>query len=228
VLAKIRCRLSYANVVATVALFAALGGTAVAAATITGKDVKDDSLSGADVKDESLGSKDVSGLKTKDFLKSERAKLKGPKGDRGRRGLQGVPGPAATQIHYKATAGQPVATLFTRAGLTVKAKCPDQSGGAADYVTVTGITDTAHSVIGIGPISSTPSGGFNPTTPLVNPGVDDDFNPGEFQTADIDDTATVLSYGRGADSTPVVTATFLANYYTQTGECKIVGTLLGG
>jgi hypothetical protein len=66
------------------------------------------------------------------------------------------------------------------------------------------------------------------TPPLVNPGVDDDFNVGEFQTANIDDSATTMTYGRGPNSTPVVTATFLANYYTATQECKVVGTVVGG
>jgi hypothetical protein len=37
-----------------------------------------------------------------------------------------------------------------------------------------------------------------------------------------------MSYGRGATASPVVTATFLANYFTETGECKVVGTVVGG
>jgi hypothetical protein len=60
------------------------------------------------------------------------------------------------------------------------------------------------------------------------PGVDDDFNTNEFQTIDVDDTTTVMSYGRGPNASPVVTATFLANYYTATQECKVVGTVVGG
>jgi hypothetical protein len=50
-LSRIRARLTYANVVATLALFVALGtGGAYAAASITGADVVDESLTGADVK----------------------------------------------------------------------------------------------------------------------------------------------------------------------------------
>jgi hypothetical protein len=48
-LGEIRSRLTYGNVVATIALIVALGGTAYAAATITGDDVVDNSLTGADI-----------------------------------------------------------------------------------------------------------------------------------------------------------------------------------
>ena len=53
-LARLRGRLSYANVVATLALFIALGGSSYAALTITGKDVRNRSLTGKDVKRNSL------------------------------------------------------------------------------------------------------------------------------------------------------------------------------
>ena len=48
-LRKLRPRLTYANVMATVAVFIALGGSAYAAATITGAEVVDESLTGADI-----------------------------------------------------------------------------------------------------------------------------------------------------------------------------------
>ena len=54
-----RRALSYANVMATLALFVALGGTGYAAMTITSKDVRDNSLKSADVKNGSLKSADV-------------------------------------------------------------------------------------------------------------------------------------------------------------------------
>lgn len=52
-------RPGYANVVATLALVVALGGTSYAAVQVTGKDVKNGSLSSKDVKNESLKGKDV-------------------------------------------------------------------------------------------------------------------------------------------------------------------------
>jgi hypothetical protein len=52
-LAGIRSRLSYANVMATIAVFIALGGVTWAAATINGRDVINNSLTGKDIKDHS-------------------------------------------------------------------------------------------------------------------------------------------------------------------------------
>jgi hypothetical protein len=49
-LARFRARLTYANVVATLALFVALGGTGYAASQITSRDVKNRSLKGGDLK----------------------------------------------------------------------------------------------------------------------------------------------------------------------------------
>ena len=55
-----RFRLSYANVVATIALFVALcGGTAAAKGVITGKNIKNNTVTGKDVKNYSLQAKDL-------------------------------------------------------------------------------------------------------------------------------------------------------------------------
>ena len=51
--------LNYANVMASVAVFVALGGSSYAAIKITGADVRNGSLTGVDVKDRSLTSKDL-------------------------------------------------------------------------------------------------------------------------------------------------------------------------
>ena len=55
----LRRRIGYADVVATLALFVALGGTSYAALAITGKQVKNSSLTGRDVKNGSLAGRDV-------------------------------------------------------------------------------------------------------------------------------------------------------------------------
>jgi hypothetical protein len=52
-------RLNYANVIATLALFLALGGTGYAVTTIDGSDVQNGSLTGADIQNSSLSGKDV-------------------------------------------------------------------------------------------------------------------------------------------------------------------------
>lgn len=54
-LKALRARLSYANVMATVAVFIALGGTSIAAFKITGKDVAKQTLTGANLKSNSVG-----------------------------------------------------------------------------------------------------------------------------------------------------------------------------
>lgn len=56
---RLQGKLTYANVVATLALFIALGGSSYAALTITGRDVANGSLTGRDVKPNSLGGKRV-------------------------------------------------------------------------------------------------------------------------------------------------------------------------
>ncbi len=78
-------KLSYANVMATIAVFVALGGTSYAAITITGKNVKNESLTSADVKDKSL--------LRKDFKSGQLpAGANGAKGDTGAAGSNGAKG----------------------------------------------------------------------------------------------------------------------------------------
>ena len=87
-------RLSYANVVASVALFVALGGSSYAAVSLTGKDVRDGSLTGRDIHDGSLTSRDVRNhsLLARDFKIGQLP--------RGPRGNPGPPGPAGTPNGY--------------------------------------------------------------------------------------------------------------------------------
>jgi hypothetical protein len=63
VLKALRRHLTYANVMATIAVFVALGGGAYAAITVTGGDVKNGSLTGKDIKRNSLGPRQIAELK---------------------------------------------------------------------------------------------------------------------------------------------------------------------
>lgn len=54
-----RTRLTYSNVMASIALFVALGGSSYAAVKISGKDVRDNSLTGKDIRNGSLSGKDL-------------------------------------------------------------------------------------------------------------------------------------------------------------------------
>jgi hypothetical protein len=89
VLAKLRNRLTFANVVSVLALFVALGGSSYAAIKVTGKNVKDSSLTGKDIKNSSLTSSDVKNrsLLSKDFKTGQL-----PAGPRGADGTNGTNG----------------------------------------------------------------------------------------------------------------------------------------
>lgn len=58
-LARVRARLTYANVVATLALFVSLGGSSYAVSQITSRDVKNRSLKGGDMRRDTLTGKEI-------------------------------------------------------------------------------------------------------------------------------------------------------------------------
>lgn len=91
-----------ATVIAAIALFVALGGTATAITLITGKNVKDGSLSGADIKDRSLSGTDIQdgSLTNADLRVGTLAGARGPagpEGPAGARGEAGARGPLGAQ-----------------------------------------------------------------------------------------------------------------------------------
>jgi hypothetical protein len=87
----LRRRLTYANVMATVAVFVALGGSSYAALSISGSNVKNRSLTAKDFKKNSLTSAEVRNrsLLAKDFKAGQL-----PAGKQGSQGLQGIQGVA--------------------------------------------------------------------------------------------------------------------------------------
>lgn len=128
-LASLRRRLTYANLVATLALFAALGGTSYAAIKITGKNVKNGSLTGADVKNSSLTSTDLKdrSLLSKDFKAGQLPA--GPKGDKGDAGAAGAAG--ATNVTTRvSTVSAPVGSSDVTASCQAGEKAV---GGGASY-----------------------------------------------------------------------------------------------
>jgi hypothetical protein len=107
VLAKLRSRMTYANVVATIALFVALGGSSYAALKVTGRNVPKDALTGADIKNltgrdvinNSLTGADVKNLTSADvtngkLLAEDFAPGQLPKGE------TGATGPAGSALAY--------------------------------------------------------------------------------------------------------------------------------
>lgn len=89
--AKLRTHLSFANIVSSIALFAALGGSAYAAITVTGKNVKNSSLTGKDIKNSSLATADV---KNRSLLAADFKPGQLPAGAQGVQGAKGDTGPA--------------------------------------------------------------------------------------------------------------------------------------
>lgn len=207
-----RPRLSYANVMATIAVFIALGGGAYAAFSLPKGSVGSKQLRKQAVKTRDLGNRSVVAKKVrKNALTGKVIKESSlgtvPNSSR-------VGGSQVQQIHYRATGGSQ--TLFSIAGLTVTAQCQPPN----DWVTLTATSSVDDSIIGMGLFKENPGG----TTQL--PGVANDFDAGDSESYQVDDTATTMTYGKGPGATPVVTANFLANYYTATQTCSVVGTVV--
>jgi hypothetical protein len=121
-LRTLRARLTYANLMATIAVFIALGGSSYAALRITSKDVPKDALTGADIKkltgrdvtNNSLTGADVKKLRSADvadgsLLGADFAAGQlpaGPKGDPGPMGDAGAPGePGPTASAFAHSSG---------------------------------------------------------------------------------------------------------------------------
>jgi hypothetical protein len=86
---RLRNRLTYANVIATVALFVALGGSSYAAIklpknSVGSSQIRTGAVGASEVKQGSLG--------TSDFKSSQLAALQGPRGAQGAPGAPGVSG----------------------------------------------------------------------------------------------------------------------------------------
>jgi len=95
-MAPMRRHLTYANVISTVCLFIALGGSAYAAVTITGKEVKDNSLTSADIRNGTLKSTDF-GRGVLPPAGSSQAGAQGPQGPAGPQGETGPKGETGAQ-----------------------------------------------------------------------------------------------------------------------------------
>ena len=185
----LRPRLTYSNVMATIAVFVALGGSSYAAVKITGKQVKNSSLTGRDVRNNSLTGADVKKLGTKDVtnggLLAEDFKAgQIPRGEQGPQGPPGIPpkqtlemsGLSAAMGHpvtssgcvilTQPTAGSVLIDLPLPAGAhitEVRARYRDTSPGSIqfglEYVDFDGSMD--HIVAGSGGSSNSPEEGLS-------------------------------------------------------------------
>jgi hypothetical protein len=217
---RIRENLSYANVMATIAVFIALGGGAYAAVNLPKGSVGAKQLKKKAVRTAKIAGGAVTGAKVAPDT------LTGTAIDESTLGTvpnaSRVGGSEVRQISWRVPAGTTTQTLFTAGGLTVKANCP----AGQDFVNVAAESSVDESILGIGAVKNIPVYNEPTAGDTLMPGVDNVFEAGEQSLFQLDDTATVLSYGRGPSGSPVVTATFLANSHTVTGICSVVGTVV--
>ena len=197
-------RLTYANVMSTIAALLAFGGGAVAYASHL-------EVRSSDIVNGEVGTADLANRATIENARK-------------------VDGSSIRQIGYRAPQdtdpGAEWDRLFKINGLIVHTYCP-QAANDEMYLRVRTTTDNG--IVGVGALNGKsydePEG-----TAIMFPGVDNDFDAGgegEENFVEIDDTVTVLSYGQGNDAKPVVTATFLANQYQGgSGRCSLVGTVI--
>ena len=87
-MSSLRSRVTYANVMSTIAVFVVLGGTATAASIITGKQIKNSSITSTDIKNGTLLAKDFK----KGQLKRGKTGKTGAAGKNGTNGKSGTNG----------------------------------------------------------------------------------------------------------------------------------------
>jgi hypothetical protein len=124
---QLRSRLTYANTIASIALFIALGGTSYAVATgsIDSREIENGTLRSKDIRDNQVRSEDVrnQSLLEEDFKPGEL-----PSGATGAQGLQGPKGDTGA-------AGQNGATdVVVRVGTAATAGANGTGGGCVDGV----------------------------------------------------------------------------------------------
>jgi hypothetical protein len=140
----LRGHFTYANVLATLALFVALGGVSYAAITLPNNSVRSKHIKNGQVRQGDLGANAVTApkvangsLRLEDFARGQLpAGPQGAKGDPGEKGETGAPGtPGQTAVTSgnvpiaASTGAGTTATLLTVGPITYSANCKDNGGG---------------------------------------------------------------------------------------------------
>jgi hypothetical protein len=134
---QLRLRLTYANVIATLALFLALGGGAYAAIQVPKNSVGTDQLQRESVRAGKIAPKSVNRVALGEGVRKrlDEPGPVGPKGTTGPRGPVGAAGPGAVRLHLSedGTAAATPKPIGTVGGLTIKVAC-DTTGGETRLV----------------------------------------------------------------------------------------------
>jgi hypothetical protein len=115
-MSRIAARLTYANVMATVAVFLALGGGAYAAIKLPRNSVKAKQIAKNAVRS--------SEVKNRSLLPVDFKKGSLPTGERGPQGEPGQPGPGAVKLHFDRGPVDELVTVGSIGPWTIKAQCP--------------------------------------------------------------------------------------------------------
>jgi hypothetical protein len=138
---ELKARFTYGNVVATLALFIALGGSSYAAIALTNNSVRSKHIKNGQVRNADLGANAVTAPKVKngsllaqDFAPGQLpAGPQGLKGDKGNPGAPGAPGAATVtsgNVPIAAAGGAgTTATLVSVGPITYSGNCRDLGGG---------------------------------------------------------------------------------------------------
>jgi hypothetical protein len=122
---RIRPRLTFANVVASIALFVALGGSSYAALRVGSKQITNNSIRSQDIRDNAIRSKDIrnGSLLRGDFrmgqLGSGSRGPRGPRGPKGSKGSKGAKGDPGTAASFWAVVSETSTIVRSKGGATI-------------------------------------------------------------------------------------------------------------
>jgi hypothetical protein len=145
-LASIRRHLTYANAMASIAVFIALGGGAYAAVQVNGKDIKPRSIAGKKLKNNTLGGKQINERRLGQVPRAARAQLATKAGSADTAGSAGVAQSAtsATRAETATTASR--AGRATTADTATTATNATSAANADNAATLAGAPPSAYIV----------------------------------------------------------------------------------
>jgi hypothetical protein len=208
-------RLSYANVVSTLALVLALGGTgAYAAEKIDGKDLKNDSVTGKKLKNGTVTSKD----------------LAGDVGTRGPAGPQGPAGPVGAKplsfaVDSTLGSGSSSQPLGQFDGLSLSAQCT-RPGGGGDLYYIADLSATSGSAAQLDTMNVQHSGAS--VAPALTHGQVAAGSLGRLAMTSSIKALTAVTTFSWRDGSGTYTGSIVSDYVQASDTCHYFGWILHG